>query len=215
MEKILIIEDDELAASLMLDFLYDSGFDVDVVHTITDGLSYIKYNHYDVLLLDLNLPDFSGFDLLKEIKNKFSIPIIIISAYNDTAIKVKAFRFGASDYIVKPIVFEELEVRIWSLLGRHSEIKVEKTMFEINNQTIFFKDTALALTSIEFEILQNLIKNKNKTVSREELTKPLSSISTKRSLDHHIKNIRIKLQDNGNKPTILKTEYAVGYKLVF
>ncbi len=215
MEKILIVEDDELAASLVQDFLQDCGFSVDVVHTITDGVSYIKHSHYDILLLDLNLPDFSGFDLLKEIKNKFSLPIIVISAYNDIPTKVKAFKFGASDYIVKPIDFEELEVRIWSLLGRHSEIKTQETIFEINNQTIFYKATALVLTSIESEILQNLIKNKNQTVSRDELTKSLSSISTHRSLDHHIKNIRLKLKDDGNKPTILKTEYGVGYRLVF
>jgi len=215
--KILIIEDDELAASFMQDFLEDCNFKVEVVHTVTDGISYIKQNDYDILLLDLNLPDYSGFDLLSNIKNSFSLPIIVISAHSDTPTKVKAFKYGASDYLTKPVDLEELEARIWSLAGRNSEIKTlsEKNIFQIKNSSIIFKQNILDLTSIEFQILEVLIKNKNQTIKRDDLAKSLSRISSHRSLDHHIKNIRIKIQDNGNKPTLLKTEYAVGYRLVF
>ena len=167
--------------------------------------------------MDLELPDFNGFELLTNIKNNFSLPIIITSAYSDTPTKVKAFKYGASDYLVKPIDLEELEARIWALLGRYSKIKTksEKNIFEIKNSTITYKQKALNLTSIEFEILKTLIQNKNQTIKRENLSKSLSSISSHRSLDHHIKNIRIKIEDNGNKPTFLKTEYGIGYRLVF
>lgn len=215
--KILLVEDDDLATAYIYDFLLDCGFAIDTTDTVTNGISFIKQNNYDLLLLDLNLPDFSGFDLLKSIRNNYSLPIIITSAYNDTKTKVQAFKYGASDYMVKPIDLEELEARIWSLLGRNSDIKTanEKNLFEIHNNSISFKQNILDLTSIEFDILSLLIKNKNQTLSRELLSDTLSSISSHRSLDHHIKNIRKKIDDDGSKSIYLKTEYGVGYRLVF
>jgi DNA-binding response OmpR family regulator len=213
--KVLIIEDDELAASLMSEYLADCGFLAKAVYTVTDGLSFIKNDSYDILLLDLNLPDFSGFDLLKEIKNRYALPIIITSAYSETSTKVKAFNYGASDYIVKPIDFQELEARIWALLGRHSKINsdIKCDIFYVNGGNIYFKEKILDLTSIEFELLKTLIENRNQTITRKELSKSLSSISSHRSLDHHIKNIRIKLEKSKDK--YLRTEYGLGYKLVF
>ncbi len=215
--KILIIEDDEIAASLMKDFLEDCTFAVEYVHTITDGLAHIQQNHYHLLLLDLNLPDFSGLDMLKNIKNRVALPVIVISAYSDTQTKVQAFKYGASDYMVKPIDLEELEARIWAITGRHSSIQTdnEKKIFEIKNNMILFKQAVLDLTSLEFELLSILIQNKNQTISREALARSLSSISSHRSLDHHIKNIRKKISDDGNSTIYLKTEYGVGYRLNF
>lgn len=220
MEKyqILIVEDDEIASYLMSDFLESCGFLVDCVYTVTDGISYLKNKKYDLLLLDLNLPDFSGFELISNIKNKVAIPIIVTSAYNDTETKVKAFKFGVHDYLSKPIDFLELEARIWSLLSRNDNIKLPKentnNLFKINQREIEFKNKYLDLTSIEFELLSLLIENKNKVISREILTNSLSSISSHRSLDNHIKNIRKKIEEDTSNPKYLKTEYGMGYKLV-
>jgi len=220
MEKyqILIVEDDEIASYLMSDFLESCGFLVDCVYTVTDGISYLKNKKYDLLLLDLNLPDFSGFELISNIKNKVAIPIIVTSAYNDTDTKVKAFKFGVHDYLSKPIDFLELEARIWSLLSRNDNIKLPKentnNLFKINQREIEFQNKYLDLTSIEFELLSLLIENKNKVISREILTNSLSSISSHRSLDNHIKNIRKKIEEDTSNPKYLKTEYGMGYKLV-
>ena len=155
--------------------------------------------------------------MLKNIKNRVALPIIVISAYNDTQTKVQAFKYGASDYMVKPVDLEELEARIWAIMGRHSSIQTqnEKNIFEIKNNRVFFKQTVLDLTSLEFELLSLLIQNKNQTISRESLASTLSSISSHRSLDHHIKNIRKKIGDVGNNPLFLKTEYGIGYRLNF
>jgi len=219
MEKIqiLLIEDDEISAGMIHDYLEDCNFKVDVVYTVTDGISHIKQNKYALVILDLNLPDFSGFELLKNIKNIISLPIIVTSAHSEIDIKVKTFKYGASDYMVKPIDLEELEARIWSLLSRNSEIKTleEKNIFEIKNNYILFDKNQLELTTIEFEILTILINNKNQTISRKDLASSLSSVSSTRSLDHHIKNIRKKIHDDGKNSIYLKTEYGVGYKLVF
>jgi len=215
--KILLVEDDEIASELIYDFLSDSGFEVQSVLNAIDGLDRVKFNKFDLIILDINLPDFDGFEFLKSIKTKISIPIIITSAYSDTKSKILAFKYGASDYMVKPINFEELEARIWVQLGKSSEIKTEddKSIFKIKDNNIFFQSEMLDLTTIEFEILSILIKHKNQTISRENLLKNLSNLSSPRSLDNHIKNIRKKINDNGNNAKYLKTEYGVGYRLVF
>jgi DNA-binding response OmpR family regulator len=213
--KLLLVEDDELASEIISDFLTDCGFETDTVFTATDGVAYAKHTGYDLLILDINLPDFDGYEVLKSIKNRVSTPIIITSAYNDTKAKLLAFKYGASDYMVKPLDLEELEARIWLQLGRNSEIKTQedKKIFEIDENKIYFKQEVLILTAIEFELLSLLIKYKNQVMPRERLVEHLSSISTNRSLDNHIKNIRKKIGDNGNRAVILKTEYGVGYKL--
>jgi DNA-binding response OmpR family regulator len=215
--SILIIEDDELACELISNYLTDNGFEVTTAFTATDGLSHLQQSPFDVLLLDINLPDFNGFEVLKSIKDSNPIPTIVLSAYSDTKSKVLAFRYGANDYMVKPIDMEELEARIWVQLSRHSAIRNEAerdTTFVVDNFNIYFEGELLDLTSIEFKILSMLIKHKNQTVDRKTLLGLLSSISSDRSLDNHIKNIRKKIGDNDRKNKYLRTEYGVGYKLV-
>jgi DNA-binding response OmpR family regulator len=217
--KILLIEDDDDTAILIKEFLEEYDFDVCVISTITDAISNIKFNKYSLVLLDLNLPDFEGYEFLKFIhKNRINISVIVISAYSDKNSKLQAFRLGACDYMIKPIDPEELEARIWVHLKNNSLFieKVNKSRFQINDNLIIFEDSPLRLTKTEFEILKYLIQNKNQTVSRDKLLDFLSSIvQSDRSLDYHIKNIRIKLGDNGSNPKYLLTEYGMGYKLIF
>jgi len=214
--KILIVEDDETASYLMKSFLEDCDFVVDTVYTITDGITYLKNNNYNLLLLDLNLPDFSGFDLLSSIANSVAIPTIVISAYNDTKTKVKAFKYGANDYLTKPIDFIELEARIWALLSRKNNIKLapaeEEVIFKIDSHKIYFKNEVLLLTALEFDIFSYFINHKGQIISREQLTNSISSVKSHRLLDNHIKNIRKKIEVDNSKPFYLKTEYGLGYR---
>ncbi len=214
--KILIVEDDETASYLMKSFLEDCDFVVDTVYTITDGIAYLKNNNYNLLLLDLNLPDFSGFDLLSSIANSVAIPTIVISAYNDTKTKVKAFKYGANDYLTKPIDFIELEARIWALLSRKNNIKLapaeEEVIFKIDSHKIYFKNEVLLLTPLEFDIFSYFINHKGQIISREQLTNSISSVKSHRLLDNHIKNIRKKIEVDNSKPFYLKTEYGLGYR---
>jgi len=213
--KILFVEDNVETAGLIYDYLSSFDFTLDVVHTATDGISYIENNDYDLLLLDLNLPDFNGMELIKKIKNRVALPIIVMSADSNTQSKVRAFKYGASDYMVKPIDLEELDARIWALLGRYSNIKIaeEKKEFRIEESTIYFKSKALHLTTIEYEILSELIQNEGRVLSRGHLVEALSSISTPRSLDNHIKSLRKKIGDDARKTQYIKTEYGLGYRL--
>ena len=213
--KILLIEDDEDAAALICEYLEESGFKMTAVFTVSDGLSYLNSDKFDLLILDLNLPDFNGYEVLKNIKDRIAVPVIVVSAYNDKNSKLTAFRYGASDYMVKPLDLEELEARIWVHTGRSRGIDIgeKEKIFDIRGNSILFKGKELDLTSTEYGILSMLVKNMHTTISREELMDSVSVISSHRSLDNHIKNIRKKLEENGNRPKYLKTEYGVGYKL--
>ncbi len=211
--KIALVEDDEDALYYTQSFLEECGFKIDAFTLATDAIASIKFNKYDILLLDLNLPDFDGFEVLKSIKSSVAIPTIVISAYSDIKIKLQAFRLGALDYITKPYNLEELEARIWASLGKSSQLQHTKHTFVIDEHSVIFQDKKLNLTQIESQILKILIENKNNIIPREKLASSLSKVSSARSLDYHIKNIRAKIQDNGSNPKYLYTEYGVGYIL--
>ena len=216
--KLLYVEDDLMTAEIIVDFLQECNFEVEFCDTITVALSLLKQKKFHLLLLDLTLPDFSGLELIKKVRQSQNIPMIVLSAHSDSKTKVAAFRYGANDYMVKPISLEELEARIWALLGRFTQIQtkneIQQEICYIKDNTLFFRNEALDLTQIEFDILSLLLQNKNKVLSRELLSTSLSSISSPRSLDYHIKNIRKKLKDDASNPRYLKTQYGIGYKLV-
>jgi len=215
--KILLVEDDEFAAELIYNYFLDYGFEVIYTLTAAEAIEKLEQISYDVVVLDLNLPDTSGFEVLKHMENKNSTtPVIVTSAYDDKNIKLRSFKYGASDYMIKPIDLEELEARIWVHLKRdnhgvmHSHMK-EVPIFEIKDFMILFKGKKLDLTTIEHELLKYFIKNRNRIIRRSELSVVLSSVGTERSLDNHIKNIRKKLGENSKDAKYLKTVYGVGY----
>lgn len=217
---VLLIEDDEQTAFLIKNFLEEYDLKVDFANTVTHAISNIKFEKYSVILLDINLPDFNGYEVLKFLNShKLNIPVIVISAYSNKQAKLQAFKLGACDYMVKPIDPEELEARIWVHLKSHSpfhpQIHQTAEVFKIVDNTVVFNQIPLKLTKTEFDIFCYLLKYKNQTIPREQLMLYLSSISqNKRSLDYHIKNIRLKIGDNGTNPKYLITEYGVGYKLI-
>lgn len=216
--KLILIEDELKTSEWIAEYLTDHDFLVDTFATVGEAASYLLNDDYDLVLLDLSLSDNEGFELLKFLsKNKIFIPTIIISAFSDKFNKLKAFNLGAIDYMVKPIILEELEVRIWIQLRNTTTIDLvkESSTFEIHDETIFFEGAQLQLRKMEFDILKYLITRKNQVVSRESLTENVKSISSNRSLDYHISNLRKKIGDDAINPKYLITEYGYGYKLVF
>lgn len=215
--RVLLVEDDELASELICGFLTESDFEVQPVFTATDAISHARNDEFDVVILDINLPDYDGFEVLKSLTKHSPLPVIVASAFSDTKTKLQAFRYGASDYMTKPLDLEELEARIWLQLRNSSRIgaEEERKLFEIRNGAIYFRQSPLELTTIEHDILSCLLERKNQPVSREELLDLIQSSGSRRSLDNHIKNIRKKIGDNGNSAQYLKTVYGVGYTLKF
>jgi len=213
--KILLVEDDELASELIYDFLRERDFDVLPVFSATDAISHVRNGAFEIVLLDINLPDYSGYDVLKSLREYSPIPVIVTSAYSDTKSKLLAFNYGASDYMTKPLDLEELEARIWVQMKKNSRIgKVQElSPFERRAGSIYFRGEPLDLTTIEYDVFSFLLERRNQTVSREELMELVSSAGSGRSLDNHIKNIRRKIGDSGSNAQYLKTVYGVGYSL--
>ncbi len=215
---LILIEDDLDIALNMKEYLEECGFNLSIFSTVSDATINISINSYDMILLDLNLPDFSGYELLKYLnKNKISLPTIVISAYSDVNNKLEAFKLGADDYMIKPIDMEELEARIWVHLGKNSKIQTDHkdNIFEQKDNNIYFKNVRLNLTRTEYKILSLMVENKNIVLQREKLYPLLSSKSEQRTLDYHIKNIRKKISENGDSKDYLHTEYGIGYKLIY
>lgn len=201
--KVLLIEDDTAAAKEVADFLEGVGFEVTVAETAVDGLAKLLSASYELLLLDLSLPDFSGFEVIKQINNQNSIPIIVLSCHSNIEAKIQAFRFGVDDYLCKPFMLEELEVRMWAILKRCSMIKLEyaKTSLTIDykSQTILLNQVPLTLTAIEYKILSFLMENKNRVVYRDVLAIHLSSLSSRQSLNYHTQLSHINFSKNTSK----------------
>lgn len=216
--KILFVEDDADVIVWIEEYLKEYRFEVTTVDTVTDAISHIKQHSYDIILLDLNLPDFFGYEVLKFVNENFhNLPIIVISAYADMKNKLHAFHLGASDYMVKPLNLEELEARIrvhTKTKQINKEEPTKNTKFVLEENQILLDNIPLKLTRTEFKILKVLIQNKNSTINREKLCESISSISSQRALDYHILNIRKKIGDNISNPTYLITEYGLGYRLV-
>lgn len=224
MTKILMIEDDLELAEILSEYL--EGFDMDV--TIAEdpyiGLSKLKLNDYDLLILDLTLPGIDGLEVCKEIRKTNSIPIIISSARHDLTDKVNAFDFGADDYLPKPYNPKELLVRIKSHLRRRKD-EILKTQFERENKdlvindfehTISLKGEVLNLTVAEYDILSYLIRKEGGAITREELIyncDAISEDSTVKSIDVIIGRIRAKLGENSKTPKYIHAIRGVGYKL--
>ncbi len=215
--KILVVEDDIDSLIHLQEFLEECSFTVDVFDNATDAMARIDYRGYDLMILDLNLPGFDGFEVLKSLNKKnYKLPTIITSAYSQMEFKLKAFKFGAIDYMVKPIDPYELEARIWVHLGKESKLasSANDSPLKIKNEEIYYLDNLLDLTQTESKIVKTLIENFPKSVSREDLCKILSLKSSHRTLDGHIKNIRKKLLSiSSQTKNILSTEYGHGYKL--
>jgi DNA-binding response OmpR family regulator len=220
--KILLEEDDGDIILWIQEYLQEFGFEITVVDTVTDAISYVSQYHFDIVLLDLNLPDYSGYEVLKYIaQNKPLLPIIVASGNDDQKSKLHAFNLGASDYMVKPLDLAELEARIrvhtkhTKAIFEEKSLKSNDELFQIVANKILFKKNPLPFTKTEFDIVALLIENKNSTVSRDKLCDSLSSVNNHRALDYHIRNIRVKLGEDSSTPMYLTTEYGVGYKLCF
>jgi DNA-binding response OmpR family regulator len=220
--KVLVVEDEELLRSSIDEFLTHENY----VHETADTLSLadekIELYNYDIVLLDLGLPDGDGISLIKKIKAKSEdTGVIIISARNAIDDRVKGLEDGADDYLTKPFHLSELNARLKSLY-RRLNFK-GNNIFQFNNLTInpdelkvFVKGKELMLTKKEFDLLVYFLANKNRVITKTTIGEHLwgDYIDTADSLDFiytHIKNLRKKLVKAGCEDYI-KNVYGVGYK---
>ncbi len=219
-----MIEDDPEMAKILTKFLSSYEMEVTNVEEPYLGLSKLELNEYDLLILDLTLPEIDGLELIPKIREKSDIPIIISSARDDITDKVIGLERGADDYLPKPYNPRELEARIKSLLRRkrpkNRDLKIVKndSPFKLNEEqmSISYKNKLLQLTKAEYEILAYLIKHKNGVVSRADIIYNIDAISddsTYKNIDVIISRIRSKLAKIDPDSSLIKSVRGVGYKL--
>lgn len=222
--KILVIEDEKDLLSSILTYFKSNGNVMEGVTLFQEAEEKINLYNYDCILLDLNLPDGSGFDLIPLIKKTYkNTGIIIISAKEAVNDRIKGLELGADDYIVKPFHLSELNARVNSIIRRLQFKGDDKIIFNeitinTDERSVLLNGNKVELTKKEYDILLFFITNKNKVITKESIGEHLwgDFMDSTISFDFvytHIKNLRKKMIENGCTDYI-KNVYGVGYKFV-
>jgi DNA-binding response OmpR family regulator len=228
MKKVLIVEDELNMVQGLKDNLEFEGYEVDTAMEGSAGLQKVLQEEYDLILLDVMLPEISGFDICKAARKKgVNTPIILLTAKGEEMDKVLGLELGADDYITKPFSLRELLARIKSVLRRAPVIKqggIEAELITIGNVKINFKNyqaleenKEIKMSYKEFEILHYLYKNAGITVNRDDLMSNVWGIDydiTTRTVDNFILKLRQKIETDPNNPKIILTVHGVGYKMI-
>ena len=223
--KVLVIEDEEKLSDAIARGLKLNGYTVDIVADGKKALTRLSLNRsdYDVVVLDLMLPSMDGHEICKRAREMgVLVPILVLTARNETEKKVELLLSGADDYLVKPFAFEELLARLRALLRRPKEtmpeiLHVKDIELNVLERKVSRDGHEIPLTLKEFSILEYFMRHPNMVVNREDL---LSNVwdfnyaAFSNILDVHIKNIRRKLTDHGKNEDILQTVRGIGYRLV-
>ena len=220
MQHILIVEDDRTIAESIAFILEQDSFSCQWFDNGRDTLDYIENNEVDLMLLDLGLPDMSGFDVLRKVRIKSDLPVIIISARDDESDQVLGLEgLGANGYITKPFSPRLVVAHVRSQLRRDRTDKNPKSKFSINQamQRVLFHNQELALTPAEFKILSHLIKHPNQVHTREYLMNIIWDRphgSDEKTINTHIKSIRKRLHEIDEMNDYIETHRGIGYSLI-
>ena len=224
MSKILIVEDEVAIAELEKDYLELSGFDVVMQHTGDAGLKAALNEDFNLIILDLMLPNVDGFEICKKVREKKNTPIIMVSAKKEDIDKIRGLGLGADDYMTKPFSPSELVARVKAHLARYERlvgsgvkaneiieirgIKIDKTA-----RRVYVNGEEKAFTTKEFDLLTFLAENPNHVFTKEELFNKIwdmESIGDIATVTVHIKKIREKIECNTSKPQYIETIWGVG-----
>lgn len=216
MPKILLIEDDEKLGSQVLAHLREAGFETD---WLRDGSSALAADPtgYELWIIDLMLPGTHGLDVLKHVRSSSDVPILVLSAHNDTRVKVRALQLGGDDFVTKPFWPEELVARVEARLRRptalHDDrITVGSLELDFGGRQVALDGRDVALTRVEFDVLAVLVRRGGSAVPRADLALEVldpDREGTERTLDVHVSRLRKKLGERG---ACVATVWGVGYR---
>lgn len=225
--NVLIVDDEKEIADLIEVYLINEGFNVFKFYSAKEALEAIYNNKIDLAILDVMLPDGNGFSLCKSIREKYSFPIIMLTAKEEEIDKITGFTLGADDYITKPFRPLEIVARVKAQLRRYTKYNKgslgDKEFLSykglvINEKThkCTLNDNELNLTPTEFSILKILLEEKGNVVSSEKLFKAIWKdeyfSKNNNTIPTHIRHLREKMGDSIEKPKYIKTIWGVGYK---
>lgn len=225
--RLLIVEDDPEMGMGLEKFFSLKGYDV---ARVTDGEKAVKkmtrLPPYDVVLLDVMLPNKDGFEVLRETRKAgVDSPVIMLTVKGQEEDKLRGFELGADDYVTKPFNAEELAARVQAVLRRSQPSGDEPedvytfgdVEVDLSNHTAQRGDEEIEFTALEFDILDYFIQHRGRTVSRKQLLRDVWGISgdiTTRTIDRHVASLRKKIEEDPTEPEYIETVYGIGYKFV-
>jgi two-component system, OmpR family, response regulator len=224
MSKLLLVDDDAELVSMFKEYLEQEGFSVTAAYDGLTGEQYVLAGKFDLVVLDVMMPNQDGMQTLENIRKTSDIPVIMLTAKGDNEDKIRGLEMGADDYVPKPCVPRELVARIRAILKRRhyvvpqsSDIVVGQLTVSSERRKVFWGDQPLVFTSTEFSLLEILAKHVGTVVTKEDLSekalgRPL--IKFDRSIDVHLSSIRHKISEASGGVNCIQTIYRVGYQLV-
>ena len=226
--NILVVDDEKLIVKGLAFSLEQDGNTVDCAFDGREGLQKIKDNNYDIVLLDLMLPEMNGYEVCEAVRSFSRVPIIMLTAKSEDDDKIMGLEYGADDYITKPFNVMELKARIKAVMRRVSYsdqreksndtdtgvIAIGSIKLDTDNRRCYINGREFNLTSKEFDILALLCSNPNMIFSREKLLKIVWGSEYPgdvRTVDVHVRRLREKIEPNPGEPSYVHTKWGVGY----
>lgn len=219
--QIFVLEDDNAIGMGLTYSLENEGYSVTLAKDVKSALDIINEKTFSLYILDLTLPDGSGYDVCRRIKEIGDLPVIFLTAYDDEVNVVMGFEMGADDYIAKPFRVKELLVRIKSVLRRYNKessdgvVKIKDLIINTNEAKVYKNGAEIILTAMEYRLLLILLNNRGKVLSRNQLLENIWDIDgdfvEDNTLTVYIKRLRDKIEEEPNKPEIIKTIRGLGY----
>ena len=223
MSRILIIEDEEAIADLEKDYLELSGVEVEIENRGDTGLVRAMKEEFDLIILDLMLPEVDGFDICRQVREEKNTPIIMVSAKKDDIDKIRGLGLGADDYMTKPFNILEVKARIKAIKRRNRHIVSAESgtriisgnmVMDRNNRRVYIKGREISLTTKEYDVLELLVTNPNKVYGRDMLLNLIWGYDypgDARTVDVHIRRLREKIETNPSEPEYVHTKWGMGY----
>ena len=224
MKKVLVVDDEKLIVKGIRFSLEQDDFEVDVAYDGEEALEKAKSNAYDIILLDVMLPKFSGFEVCQQIREFSDVPILMLTAKGDDMDKILGLDYGADDYITKPFNILEVKARMKAIMRRSTpKSSKEKDLDIIENGDVhleksgkrcYIQGKEMNLTTTEFELMELLVSNPNKVYSREKLLTLVwgeDYPGDERTVDVHIRRLREKIEVSPSEPKYVHTKWGVGY----
>lgn len=218
---IFLLEDDEAIGIGLTYSLENEGYNVTLAKSVKEAEKIIDEKEFSLYILDLTLPDGSGYDVCKRIKAKGDLPVIFLTAYDDEVNVIMGFELGADDYISKPFRVKELMLRIKSVMRRYSNetsdgiIKINNLKINTNEAKVYKNNEEIILTAMEYRLLLILLSNRGKALSRTALLENIWDVAgdfvEDNTLTVYIKRLRDKIEEDPAKPEFIKTVRGLGY----
>ena len=222
-KRILVVDDEKKIVDIIKAYLEREGFQVSVAYDGKAALDSARRQPLALIVLDLMLPEISGWDVCRTLRKESDVPIIMLTARDETTDKIVGLELGADDYVTKPFDPKELVTRVRTVIRRSEGGMASKPVLNVADLSIDVEkrlvkrgDVDIGLTPVEFELLRVLAENPGRVYSRMQLLDKAQGDAYEgydRTIDSHIKNLRKKIEPDPDHPRYIITVYGVGYKL--